>query len=147
VHCLSLCELTKADAKVTKAVYNMGRELPKLAGNVVFARAIDDTYTDTNVLWAGELQFEGERGVAPDPLPDGYLMGNAYIGRFRTDVNEAFSVNNHFPAGPNWFSRRNITAGSSVVVSVDVRSPPAGRLPSSRVSAATLIASMSSASR
>ncbi|MFT5128742.1 MAG: fimbrial isopeptide formation D2 family protein, partial [Rhodothermales bacterium] len=115
------------------AVYNLGKSLARI-DDFVFVRELRDFYSDENVVFSGNFQTVGTPGVIPNPEPDGYLMGSQYIGRFRSDVNEAFSVNAHFPAGPNWFARKIITSEASLEVDVDVRSPQAGE--------ATIVASI-----
>ncbi|MFT5126610.1 MAG: fimbrial isopeptide formation D2 family protein, partial [Rhodothermales bacterium] len=107
-------------------LYNLGRQLPRLAGDLVFVRALSDYYTDTNVVWAGDLAISSAAGRPVDPLPDGFFDASGYTGRFRTEVNSSFSLNPHQLPGPNWYHPESLNAGSTVNTAIDLRSPQAG---------------------
>jgi hypothetical protein len=107
-------------------LYSMGRELPRLDGDIVYVRALSDYYTDTNVVWAGDLAISSAAGRPADPLPDGYFDTAGYTGRFRAEVDSSFSLNPHHPAGPNWYFPEQLNSGSTVKVNLPVRSPRAG---------------------
>ena len=48
--------------------------------------ALNDLYTDTNVIWDGHLQIFGQPGAAPAPEAQGVLDRNGYAAFGRTAI-------------------------------------------------------------
>ncbi|MBT3286462.1 MAG: hypothetical protein HN380_03880 [Victivallales bacterium] len=112
----------------TDSLYSVGQELPRLAGGLVFVRGLSDFYTDTNVLWAGNLSIDGRPGVIPDPPVTAIHGAQGLEGVYHVEEDSSFTVNDHLPPGPNWYFSRSfeLKGGSICTVPVQIPAPRSG---------------------
>jgi uncharacterized repeat protein (TIGR01451 family) len=115
-------------APATGTLYNVGRELPRLAGDLVFGRDLSDFYTDTNVLWAGNLSIDGRPGVVPDPAVTAIHGAQGLEGVYHVEEDSSFTINPYLPPGPNWYFSRSfeLKGGTTRAVPVLIPAPRSG---------------------
>ena len=88
-------------------LYCLGQELPESYERLVFVRAVDDFYAGGNVLWTGELEFDGEPGQVPAPPAQGYVTTDGqYFAVCKTERDEVFEHNYLKECAPNWYFGR-----------------------------------------
>jgi len=115
-------------ASAPGALYNVGRRLPRLAGDLVFVRGLSDFYTDANVLWAGDLAISGTPGVVPDPPVTATYGSEGLEGVYHVEEDSSFTINSYLPPGPNWYFSRSfeLKGGSTCTVPVRIPAPRSG---------------------
>lgn len=118
-------------------LYDAGQSLPVFtlpAGNgasaakLVYLRPVHDFYTDTNVVWSGQLRFDGPPGRIPPPDPQAVLHADGTLtGFFRAEEDRQFQHNLNKPIAPNWYfgEAKNLT-GPPVRVEIPVQRPLPG---------------------
>lgn len=124
-----LFRLTK---DITSPIYNFGRELPVLGHGgkrMIFARGIRNFYTNKNVLWSGDLEFDGEPGEPAMPEMDGRInAAGVFIGHFRKESDRVFQHNLYKKIAPNWYfpKKFDLKGKKPVTIGIDAVSPIPG---------------------
>lgn len=86
------------------APYCVGRGLPVLFDGAVFVRGTDDFYTGETCLWSGRLVVQGEPGMIPAPVPQGFSGASPeFRGVFHSEQDGAFQHNALKECAPNWY--------------------------------------------